>query len=70
MKKWNLALAISWSIAAVLYTITTVGDLLRIEDCLQWHEVVDIIVWAGYIGCAIFCWIKLAKDKKKEKESE
>ena len=70
MKKWNLALAIMYSMSSVWYNYRLLSNLSQLAKQARWLSVLDVICAIAPIGLAIYYWIRFAKDKKKEKESE
>ena len=70
MKKWNLALAIMYSMSSVWYNYRLLSNLPQLAKQARWLSVLDVICAIAPIGLAIYYWISFAKDKKKEKETE
>ena len=70
MKKWNLALAIMYSMSSVWYNYRLFSNLSQLAKQARWLSVLDVICAIAPIGLAIYYWIRFAKDKKKEKETE
>lgn len=70
MQKWNLALAIIYSMSSVWYNYRLLSNLSQLAKQARWLSALDVLCAVIPVGLSIYCWVSFVKDRKKQKKAE